>query len=84
MPTHKTTIVAKKYPHELSQKQWKHLRKLLPLPIKKTGGPGRKPLDLREVLNAILYVMPSGCSWSMLPNDYPPCQKCLPLFQSVE
>jgi len=72
MPKHKfTTKVAKKYPHELSQKQWKHLKKLLPQPKKKPGGPGRPPLDVRQVLNAILYVMRTGCAWSMLPNDYP-------------
>ena len=72
MPKHKfTTKVAKKYPHELSQKQWKHLKKLLPQPKKKPGGPGRPPLDVCQVLNAILYVMRTGCAWSMLPNDYP-------------
>ncbi len=72
MPTHKTTHEPKKkYPHELNQKQWKHLRKLLPAPKKKPHGPGRPPLDLRQVVNAILYVMRTGCSWSMLPNDYP-------------
>ena len=71
MPTHKTTKAAKKYPHELSQKQWKHLRKLLPQSKKQVSGPGRNPLDLRQVINAILYVMRSGCSWQMLPNDYP-------------
>ncbi|MFD2574649.1 IS5 family transposase [Spirosoma soli] len=70
-PTHKTTKLPKKYPHELSQKQWKHLRKLLPQPKKKPDGPGRNPLDLRQVINAILYVMRSGCSWSMVPNAYP-------------
>lgn len=47
------------------------MRKLLPQPKKKAGGPGRTPLDLREVVNAILYVMRTGCSWAMLPNDYP-------------
>lgn len=72
MPTHKTTNkLVKKYPHELNQNQWKHLRKLLPKPKKKADGPGRPPLDLRQVVNAILYVMRTGCSWSMLPNDYP-------------
>jgi putative transposase len=61
----------KKYPQELSNQQWKHLKPLLPAPKKQVDGPGRSPLDLREVINAILYVMRSGCSWSLLPNDYP-------------
>lgn len=68
MPKHKTT---KKYPHELNQYQWKHLVKLLPKPNKKTGHAGRPTLEYREVINAILYVMRTGCSWAMLPNDYP-------------
>lgn len=68
MPKHKTT---KKYPHELNQHQWNHLVKLLPKPQKKTGHAGRPTLELREVINAILYVMRTGCSWAMLPNDYP-------------
>lgn len=32
---------------------------------------GRFPLELRAVVNAILYVIKTGCQWSMLPNDYP-------------
>lgn len=72
MPTHKATQnLKKKYPHELNQQQWKHLRKLLPSPKKKPDGPRRPSLDLRQVVNAILYLMRTGCSWSMLPNDYP-------------
>jgi putative transposase len=60
----------KKYPHELTDKQWQDLVSLLPKPKKKAGGPGRLPLHLREVVNAILYVMRTGCQWSMLPSDY--------------
>jgi putative transposase len=72
MPQHKTKQKApKKYPTELSNQQWKHLKKLLPAPKKQVDGPGRPPLELREVINAILYVMRSGCSWGLLPNDYP-------------
>ncbi|MBD2699978.1 IS5 family transposase [Spirosoma sp. BT702] len=72
MPTCKTKHkTAKKYPHELSNQQWKQLKKLVPQPKKQAQGPGRNPLDLRQVINAILYVMRSGCSWAVLPNDYP-------------
>lgn len=62
---------AKKYPHELTDKQWQELADLLPKPKKKAGEPGRFPLDLRQVVNAILYVIKTGCQWSMLPSDYP-------------
>ena len=72
MPQHKTKQKAhKKYPTELSNQQSKHLKPLLPAANKQADGPGRTPLDLREVINAILYVMRSGCSWGLLPNDYP-------------
>ena len=72
MPQHKTKQEAhKKYPTELSTQQWKQLKPLLPTPKKQVGGPGRNPLDLREVINGILYWIKSGCSWELLPKDYP-------------
>ncbi len=72
MPQHKTKHKDhKKYPTELSNQQWKHLKPLLPTPKKQVAGPGRTPLELREVINGILYWMRSGCSWGLLPNDYP-------------
>lgn len=64
----------KKYPSEISDKSWKRLSKLLPKPKKKEGEVGRPPIDLREVINGILYLLRSGCSWRMLPNDYPEWQ----------
>ena len=60
-----------KYPHELSAAQWQGLHPLLPAPKKKPGGVGRPPLARREVVNAILYGLRTGCSWGLLPNDYP-------------
>jgi putative transposase len=72
MPQHKISPkILKKYPTELSNQQWKRLKPLLPKPKKKPGDVGRNPLELRPVVNAILYWMRSGCSWSLLPNDYP-------------
>lgn len=64
----------KKYPSELSNKSWKRLSQLLPKAKKKVGDVGRPPVELREVVNGILYVLRSGCSWRMLPNDYPEWQ----------
>ena len=61
----------KKYPSELTDKEWALIEPLLP----KTGkgqGKGRPcEVPLREVINAIFYLLRSGCSWRMLPNDYP-------------
>lgn len=64
----------KKYPSELSSKSWKRLSKLLPKAKKKAGEVGRPSEDLREVVNAILYVLKGGIAWRMLPNDYPKWQ----------
>lgn len=58
---------AKRYPSELNERQWKKLNAYLPPP----KGGGRPATDLRWVVNAILYVVKSGCTWRMLPNDYP-------------
>ena len=56
------------YPSDLSDDQWDLLETLLP--PAKTGGRPRS-VDLRQVVNAILYVLVSGCAWSYLPHDYP-------------
>ncbi len=78
MSQHKNKQKArKKYPSEPSNQPWKQLKKLLPTPKKQADGPGRTPLDLREVINAILYVTRSGCSWGLLPNDYPNHKKVI-------
>src|SRR6476661_3612469 len=55
------------YPSDVTDEQWRILVKLLPPP----KGRGRKPIDRRCVLNAILYVVRSGCQWRMLPSNFP-------------
>lgn len=62
---------AKKYGHGLSDKQWQALAEVLLKSKKQTGKAGRFPLELRQVMNAILHVVKTGCQWRMLPNDYP-------------
>jgi len=58
----------KKYPTDLTDEGWQVLEPLVP-EIK----PGGRPADYtrREILNAILYVLRSGCQWRMLPHDLP-------------
>jgi putative transposase len=53
---------------DLSDEQLALLEPLLPKP-KATGRP---PAHLREVLNAIFYLVRSGCQWRLLPHDFPP------------
>ena len=57
------------YPTDLIDEQWAMVEPLLPLA--KTGGRPRE-VDLREVLNSILYLNRSGCQWDMLPHDLLP------------
>jgi transposase len=59
----------KPYPSDLTDEQWAVLEPLLPPPVP-AGAPRRT--DLREVLNAIFYVLSTGCAWSALPHDFPP------------
>jgi len=59
----------KAYPTDLTDEQWDLVRPLLP--AAKPGGRPRS-VDLREVLNGVLYVVRGGASWRMLPHDLPP------------
>lgn len=58
------------YASDLSDQQWHYLAKLLP--VQEAGQRGRPlELDVREVVNAIFYVLRTGCQWHMLPHDFP-------------
>ena len=59
----------KAYGTDLSDAQWAILEPLLP--AEKPGGRPRV-VDLREVINAILYQQRTGCQWDMLPHDLLP------------
>jgi len=72
------TTKRKSYPTDLTESQWKLLFTLLPPP--KPGGRPRT-VNLREVINGILYLLRSGCSWRkdagfayvfLLPHEFPP------------
>ncbi|GAA5154252.1 hypothetical protein GCM10023321_25760 [Pseudonocardia eucalypti] len=57
------------YPTDLSDAQWTLIESVLPAPS--TGG-RREKHARREILNAILYVERTGCSWRLLPDSFPP------------
>jgi transposase len=63
------------YPSDLSDAEWSLLEPLLPAP--RWGGPaGGRPEahPRREIVNAIRYLVRSGCAWRALPADFPPWQ----------
>ena len=58
-----------RYPTDLTDEQWEYLRPFIPPP--KTGGRPRT-VNMRAVMNAILYFLCSGCQWRRLPKHFPP------------
>jgi transposase len=60
---------ARRYASDLSDAEWALIAPLLPGP-KPVGRP--RVANLREVVNAILYMASAGCQWRMLPKDFPP------------
>lgn len=58
----------KKYPSDLSDSQWNHIKEFFEKKKQTRGRP--QEIDLREVVNAIMYILVTGCQWRYLPNDY--------------
>jgi putative transposase len=59
------------YPSDLTDEQWALIRPLLPK--RRAGQPGRQPtVNRRDLLDAIFYLLRTGCQWRHLPHDFPP------------
>lgn len=63
------TATRQAYNTDLTDAQWVMVERALP---PAPGGGRERSIDLREVVNAILYRLRTGCSWEMLPHDFPP------------
>ena len=70
-----------RYPSDTSDEQWAVIEPLLP-PVKTGGRPEKHPR--RAVVDAILYVVRSGCAWRQLPADFPPWQTVYWYFNQWE
>lgn len=57
------------YPSDLTDEQWAILAPLIPPPRKNVRP---RQADMREVINAIMYLLRTGCPWRHLPHDLPP------------
>jgi putative transposase len=55
------------YPSDVTDEQWQLISRLLPKAFKS----GRRPIDRRWILNAVLYLVRAGCQWRLLPRDFP-------------
>jgi putative transposase len=62
-------VARKPYPSDLTDDQWELMQ--IVIPEAKPGGRPRS-VDMREVINALLYLTRAGCQWDMLPHDLPP------------
>jgi transposase len=58
-----------RYPSDLTDAEWALVEPLIP-PAKRGGR--RRSVDVREVVNGLMYVLSSGCQWRYVPKDLPP------------
>src|SRR2546422_11400855 len=65
------------YPTDLTDRQWDCIKELIP--AAKPGGHPR-PLEMRAVVNAIVYLLVTGCQWRMLPRAHPAWQSAQTYF----
>ena len=70
-PEHRRVHARKglRYPSDLTDAEWALVEPLLP-PARRGGRP--REVNMREVLNAVFYLLSTGCQWDALPKDLPP------------
>lgn len=57
------------YPSDVTDAQWQRIQPLLAT----AKGPGRpRQVELREIVNALLYIKQTGCPWRYVPHELPP------------
>ena len=71
-------MIRRAYQTDLSDAEWMCIEPHLPIP----RAPGRPRVHpLREILNAIFYVVRSGCAWRLVPHEFPPWQTVYHYFR---
>ena len=72
-------MTRKAYPSDLSDEQWAEIQRYIP-----ACKPGGRPREVarREVVNGMLYILRSGCSWRMMPHDLPKWQTVYTYFRA--
>src|SRR6266704_911280 len=58
-----------RYPSDLTDEEWAHVAPAIP-PAKPGGN--KRTVDVREVMNGVMYVLSTGCQWRALPKDLAP------------
>src|SRR3954452_19259275 len=60
---------ALRYPSDVTDAEWALIAPLIP-PAKRGGN--KRTVDVREVVNGVMYILSAGCQWAALPKDLPP------------
>src|SRR5271163_5367417 len=68
----KYDVIRERYSSDLSDAEFGLIFPLLPTRKRR----GRRPTCAREILNALFYLIRSGCPWRFLPKDFPPFTRC--------
>src|SRR4051794_37189805 len=58
-----------RYPSDMTDEEWAVIAPLIP-PAKKGGN--KRTVDVRAVVNGVMYILSTGCQWAALPKDLPP------------
>ncbi len=58
-----------RYPSDLTDQEWAYVEPLI-APAKRGGG--KRRVNMREVVNGVMYILSTGCQWRYLPKDLPP------------
>jgi transposase len=58
-----------RYPSDLTDQEWAVISPVIP-PAKRGGR--KRHVDIREVVNGIMYILSTGCQWRAIPKDFPP------------
>ena len=58
-----------RYPSDVTDEEWAYIAPLIP-PAKRGGR--KRSVDVREVVNGLMYILSTGCQWRAIPKDLPP------------
>lgn len=58
-----------RYPSDLTDEEWSQVAPLIP-PARRGGN--KRTVDVREVVNGLMYILGTGCQWRAIPKDLPP------------
>jgi transposase len=58
-----------RYPSDLTDEEWALIRPVIP-PAKRGGN--KRTVDVRDVVNGVMFILTTGCQWAAMPKDLPP------------